>query len=103
MNKLLSRKNMNLVVSLLGLLIVLWIVPGLFANLFYSGLGNLILLIIVALSFMFDMNLGIGVFVIVIILFRFSRMNALEGLVGGIAGPTLVLGGSVPPIVIPVV
>jgi hypothetical protein len=90
-NEIFSRKNMNLIVGLLTLFIVLWVVmfaiPGLFVNLFYTGLGNLILLIFIILALMFNINLGVGLTIVFIILFRFSRMSAYEGLVGGISGP----------------
>jgi hypothetical protein len=107
LDKLFSRKNMNLIVSLLTLLIVLWVVmyaiPGLFVNIFYTGLGNLILLIIVLVLLMYNINLGVGVLIVLMILYRFSRMTTYEGLIGGFTTQGLILGGSVPGLIIPVV
>jgi hypothetical protein len=75
-----SRKNINLVVGLITLLIVLWIVffavPGLFISLFDTGLGNLILILFIVLATMYDMNMGIGLAIVFIILWRFSHMSA---------------------------
>ena len=74
-----SRKNLNLVVGLISLLIVLWVVmfavPGLFVNLFDTGLGNLILLVFIFLAAMYNMNLAVGLAVVFIILWRFSHMS----------------------------
>jgi hypothetical protein len=75
-----SRKNINLVVGLITLLIVLWMVffavPGLFISLFDTGLGNLILILFIVLATMYDMNMGIGLAIVFIILWRFSHMSA---------------------------
>ena len=74
-----SRKNLNLVVGLISLLVVLWVVmfavPGLFVNLFDTGLGNLILLAFIFLAAMYNMNLAVGLAVVFIILWRFSHMR----------------------------
>lgn len=79
-----SRKNINLVVGLITLLIILWIVlfavPGLFISLFDTGLGNLILIAFIVLATMYDMNMGIGLAVVFIILWRFSHMSAKQNL-----------------------
>lgn len=77
-----SRKNINLVVGLITLLIILWIVlfavPGLFISLFDTGLGNLILIGFIVLATMYDMNMGIGLAIVLIILWRFSHMSAKQ-------------------------
>jgi hypothetical protein len=74
-----SRKNLNLVVGLITLLIVLWVVmfaiPSLFVNLFDTGLGNLILIAFIFLAAMYNMNLSIGLAVVFLILYRFSHMS----------------------------
>lgn len=78
-NSVFSRKNLNLVVGLITLLIVLWVVmfavPSLFVNLFDTGLGNLILIAFLFLAAMYNMNLAVGLAVVFIILYRFSHMN----------------------------
>lgn len=75
-----SRKNLNLVVGLLTLLIVLWVVmfavPSLFVNLFDTGLGNLILIVFIFLAAMYNINLAIGLAIVFTILFRFSHMSS---------------------------
>jgi hypothetical protein len=74
-----SRKNINLVVGLITLLIVLWVVmfavPSLFVSLFDTGLGNLILIAFIFLAAMYNMNLAIGLAIVFLILFRFSHMS----------------------------
>ena len=90
-----SRKNLNLVVGLITLLIVLWIVmfavPGLFVSLFDTFLGNLILLAFIVLAIMFDMNLGIGLAIVIIILYRFSHMAIRNGFVPIAVAPLLLI------------
>jgi len=75
-----SKKNLNLVVGLITLLIVLWLVmfavPGLFVNLFDTFLGNLILVAFILLALIYDLNLGAGLAFIIIVLYRFSHMTA---------------------------
>jgi len=74
-----SRKNLNLVVGLITLLIVLWVVmfavPSLFVNLFDTGLGNLILIAFIFLAAMYNVNLAVGLAVVFLILYRFSHMS----------------------------
>jgi hypothetical protein len=106
LNQLFSKKNINLIVGLLTFLIVLWVimfaVPNLFVSLFYTGFGNLILFVFILLALMYNVNLGIGFIIVFLILYRFSTMSAHEGMLGGIAGPTFLLGGAIPPVIIPV-
>jgi hypothetical protein len=79
LNNIFSKKNVNLVVGLITLLVVLWTVmyaiPGLFYYLFDTGLGNLILLAFLFLAAMYDLTLAIGLAVIFIILYQFSHMH----------------------------
>jgi hypothetical protein len=74
-----SKKNLNLVVGLITLLVVLWVVmfaiPSLFVNLFDTGLGNLILIGFIALAAMYNINLAVGLSIVFIILYRFSHMH----------------------------
>ena len=74
-----SRKNLNLVVGLITLLVLLWVVmfavPSLFYNLFDTGLGNLILLAFIFLAFMYDTSLAVGLAIVIIVLYRFSHMG----------------------------
>lgn len=78
---LLNKKNMNMVVGLLSLLITLWLVmyfiPSIFVNLFDTTLGNFLLLIFVVLAGMRDMTMGVGLAVVLMILYRFSRMSTM--------------------------
>ena len=79
LGSLFSRKNINMVVGLITLLIILWVVffavPGLFITLFDTFLGNLILILFIVLATMYDMNMGIGLAIVFIILWRFSHMS----------------------------
>lgn len=81
MGDLFSRKNLNLVVGLITLLVILWIVmfavPGLFVNLFDTGLGNLILIAFIFLAGMYNINLAVGLAIVFIILWRFSHMSIM--------------------------
>ncbi len=74
-----SKKNINLVVGLLTVLVVFWMVmfaiPGLFVHLFDTFLGNLVLFILVVLTFMFNPNLGVGIAIIFMVLYRYGRMS----------------------------
>lgn len=77
-----SKKNMNFVIGLITLLITLWVVmfavPGLFASLFNTFLGNLILIGFIALAAIFNVNLALGLGVVFLVLYRFSRMSSRE-------------------------
>ena len=79
LESILSRKNLNLVVGLITLLIALWVVmfavPSLFVSLFDSFLGNLILIVFIFLAAMYNMNLAIGLAVVFLVLYRFSHMS----------------------------
>jgi hypothetical protein len=74
-----SRKNVNLAVGLLSLLLVLWLImfaiPSLFVNLFDTLLGNLILIAFIFLASMYNVKLAVGLGVVFMVLFRFSRMS----------------------------
>jgi hypothetical protein len=77
-----SKKNLNLVVGLITLLIVLWVVmfavPSLFVNLFDTILGNLILVAFIFLAGMYNINMAVGLGIVLIILWRFSHMSSDE-------------------------
>jgi hypothetical protein len=74
-----SKKNLNLVVGLITLLIGLWIVmfavPSLFVSLFDTLLGNLILIAFIFLAGMYNINLAVGLAIIFLVLWRFSHMS----------------------------
>ena len=74
-----SKKNLNLVVGLITLLLGLWIVmfaiPSLFVNLFDTILGNLILVAFLFLAAMYQIDLAVGLAIVFIILYRFSHMK----------------------------
>ena len=79
LNKVLSRKNLNLAVGLIALMVFLWLIsyaiPNLFVQMFDTGLGNLILLGIVGLASMANINLGVGLLIMFFILYRFAHMS----------------------------
>lgn len=79
LSELFSRKNLNLVVGLIALLIVLWMVmfavPDLFVSLFNTVLGNLILVAFIFLAAMYNSNLAAGLAIVFIILWRFSHIR----------------------------
>jgi hypothetical protein len=74
-----SRKNFNLIVGFIFLVIVLWLVmyaiPSLFVQLFDTNLGILILLGFIILSFMYNIPFGVGIAAVFLILFQFSHMK----------------------------
>jgi len=80
-----SKKNLNLVVGLISLLVVLWIVmfavPSLFVNLFDTGLGNLVLIAFILLAAMYNTNLAVGLSIVFIILWRFSHMSVTNSFI----------------------
>ena len=75
-----SKKNVNLVVGLISLLLVLWIImfaiPSLFYNLFNTGLGILILIAVIFLAGIYDVTLAFGLAAVFIILYQFSNMHS---------------------------
>jgi hypothetical protein len=75
-----SRKNLNLVVGLITLLVVLWVImfaiPNLFVNLFDTALGNLILIAFIFLAAIYNINLAVGLAIVFIILYRFSHYSS---------------------------
>lgn len=74
-----SRKNMNLVVGLISLLLVLWVImfaiPELFIRLFDTNLGNLVLVVFIFLAALYNTNLAIGLFIVFTILYRSLHMG----------------------------
>jgi hypothetical protein len=76
---LFSKKNLNLVVGLITVLIILWIVmfavPSLFVSLFDTVLGNLILIAFIFLAAMYNTNLAVGLAIVFMVLWRFSHMS----------------------------
>ena len=74
-----SKKNMNLLVGLITILLVMWLVmfvaPSLFVYLFDTFLGNLILIIFIGLAAMYNVKLAVGLAAVFIILFRFAYMS----------------------------
>lgn len=81
-DNILSKKNVNLVVGIVSILVCLWLVmfavPSLFYYMFDTILGNLILIGIVVITSMENLSVGIMVGVAFIILFRFSGMSSAE-------------------------
>jgi len=79
LKNLFSDNNFNLVVGLVSILVGLWVifyaVPGLFANLFDTLLGNIILLGIILASYIHNKPLGIGLAILFIIIFQFAHMS----------------------------
>ncbi len=78
---LFNKKNMNMFVGLLSLLILLWLVmyfiPSIFVNLFDTTLGNFLLLVFVVMAGMRDMTMGVGLAIVLLVLYRFSRMSTM--------------------------
>lgn len=74
-----SKKNMNLLVGLITILVAMWLVmfvaPSLFVYLFDTFLGNFILIMFIALAAMYNVKLAVGLAIMFIILFRFSYMS----------------------------
>jgi hypothetical protein len=74
-----SKKNINLIVGFITLLIFLWLImyaiPGLFVSLFDTLLGKFILLGFILLAGTYNLNWGIGITIIFVILYQFSHMK----------------------------
>ncbi len=79
MNDLLNNKNKTKIIGLLTILIGLWLVlyfiPEIFASLFNTLLGKLILFIIVLLIFLNNKIYGLSAGTIIIVLLRFSQLS----------------------------
>lgn len=84
-DSLFSRKNLNMVVGLITMLITLWVVmyavPSLFVYMFDTILGNLILVAFIVLAGMYNMNMGIGLAIVFLVLWRFSHMSVRMGFI----------------------
>lgn len=76
---LFSKKNTNLIIGLFTVLIALWlimfVIPGLFVNLFDTLLGNIILFLLIFLAYNHNKHLALGLAFIFIVLWRFSHMS----------------------------
>ena len=76
---LFTKKNLDLLVGLITFLIAMWmilfVIPGLFASLFDTILGNIILIAFISLIAMHDKTLAFGIAVVFIILWRFAYMT----------------------------
>lgn len=70
--------NWNLMVGLLSLLVALWVVmwfiPELFVQLFYTNLGMGILVLLVAMAFYHNKIFGAGLGAVFIALHRFAYL-----------------------------
>lgn len=82
LNKLLSKKNLDLLAKLFIFFIVLWIImfiiPSLFIFLFDSYLGNLILFGLIFLVGVYNLRFSIGLAIIIIILYRFNYLSRYQ-------------------------
>jgi hypothetical protein len=82
LNKLLSKKNLDLLAKLFIFFIILWmimfIIPSLFIFLFDSYLGNLILFGLICLVGIYNLRFSIGLAIIIIILYRFNYLSRYQ-------------------------
>lgn len=76
---LFNEENKTIVIGILTILIVLWVVlyfiPDIFASLFNTILGNLILFAISALITLYDLKSGVITSIVIIVLYRFARLS----------------------------
>ena len=82
LNKLLTKKNLDLLGKLFIFFIVLWIVmfiiPSLFIFLFDSYIGNLILFGLIILAGIYNLQFSVGLAIIIIILYRFNYLSRYQ-------------------------
>lgn len=82
LNKLFSKKNLDLMVKLFIFFIVLWmvmfIIPSLFIFLFDSYIGNLILFGLIILAGIYNLQFSVGLAIIIIILYRFNYLSRYQ-------------------------
>ena len=80
--KMLNEENQTKLIGLLTILIALWLVlyfiPELFATLFNTLLGNLILILASILTFSYNLKTGAILSLILILLYRFSTLTKVE-------------------------
>ena len=74
-----SKKNANLFIGIITLLILLWIsiyaIPSLFFDLFNTILGKIILFGLVVLAGLYNTLFGVGLALVFIILFQLSHVR----------------------------
>ena len=80
--KMLNEENQTKLIGLLTILVALWLVlyfiPELFATLFNTLLGNLILILASILTFSYNLKAGAILSLILILLYRFSSFVKVE-------------------------
>ena len=78
-----SESNKTMLIGLLTIMIFLWLIlyfiPGLFASLFNTFLGNIILFLSVILISINDYRYGIIIGLLILIIYRFKSIKISEG------------------------
>jgi hypothetical protein len=82
LKKIMSKKNLDLLVKLFIFFVILWItmfiIPSLFVFLFDSYLGNLILFGLIILFGIYNLRFAVGIAIIIIILYRFNYLSRYQ-------------------------
>lgn len=75
-------KNFNILVGILTILAALWIIlyaiPGIFASLFNTILGNIILILMIILVGLKNVKFAIGLFIVYLIIFKFAHFTGVS-------------------------
>ena len=78
MKYLFNEENKTRLIGILTILTIMWVIlyfiPDMFASLFNTLLGNLMLIVISALTTMYDLKYGVIVSIVFIVLYRFGRL-----------------------------
>lgn len=74
-----KKDNIDILIGLTSILVALWVIiyaiPTLFASLFHTLLGNLILLLLVVFVGVINLQIGFISLIVVIILYQFSKYS----------------------------
>ena len=77
-----KKDNIDILIGITSILVALWVIiyaiPTLFASLFHTLLGNLILLLLVVFAGVINLQIGFISLIVVIILYQFSKYSYIK-------------------------
>ena len=77
-----KKDNIDILIGLTSILVALWVIiyaiPTLFASIFHTLLGNLILLLLVVFAGVTNLQTGLITLIIIIILYQFSKYSYIK-------------------------
>ena len=77
-----KKDNIDILIGITSILVALWVIiyaiPTLFASIFHTLLGNLILLLLVVFAGVTNLQTGLITLIIIIILYQFSKYSYIK-------------------------